>query len=117
MELSQNVVIYITVVFLTLMMLDVVSGYVHAVITDTLQSARMRRGFWKKGAEVAYLVGGVTLDTVSRFLLTKGELPEQISETLIPLGVSGAGMYLVVMEATSVLENFKAIFDYDPTEE
>lgn len=107
-----------SVIALTLLMtLDVFTGYAHAVITNTVQSARMRQGFWKKGSELAYICVAGALDIATKYLLRGTELDETIATAIIPLTVAGASAYLLVMEITSITENMRAIFGYNPTEE
>lgn len=114
---NMNLAIWLCSALVLLMILDVITGYIHAIITGTVQSSRMRQGFWKKGAELAYVTVASALDMLTRWLLKDGDIPEAISSALIPLTIVGATGYLIVMEATSIFENMKAITGYDPTEE
>lgn len=114
----MNTTAFLAVLVVALMTLDVVTGYAHAVVTDTVQSARMRQGFWKKGAELAYITTATFIDFMARWLLAgTTNIPAEIATSIIPLTVTGASTYLVVMEVTSVIENIRAITGYNPEED
>ena len=99
------------------MALDVVTGYAKAAITKTVSSSRMREGFWRKGAELGYIVVACALDSLSRYLLVGTEVPSQIATAIMPLTVMGASAYIIVMEMTSITENMKDITGKHPAVE
>lgn len=73
-----------------LMALDVLTGVVHAWATGHLKSYRMREGLGRKAGEISVLIVGC-------LLVASINLPMYI--------LSGASIYIIVMELISVCEN------------
>ena len=77
-----------------LMGFDILTGLIHAFVSDTFKSSKMRAGLGKKAGEIAIILIGL--------LFTYGmNLPEYI--------LKGVALYIVFMEFMSVLENLNKL--------
>ncbi len=77
------------IVPLVLMILDVLTGYIHAWINDDVKSYIMRQGLGKKFGEICYVLVGI----LSKFV------------TGSPLIMIFLSCYIIFMEIISLAEN------------
>ncbi len=80
--------------------LDVLTGYAQAIATKTIDSTKMRTGFWHKLAIILALLLAALLDVAANGGLELG--------FSVPL-FNSACIYVVLMEVTSIIENIKAM--------
>lgn len=89
---KYGIVILVTIMFSGL---DVLTGYIGAVVKRNVSSSKMRKGLLKKAVQVVVIAGAALL---------------QWGETVIELGINipvltVVCVFLIWMEFTSILEN------------
>lgn len=93
----------IALVVLACIFLDVVSGLVKALKNGEFSSSRMRKGLYNKVAVIIVLL----LAWVAQIGFDMMILPQEYEslQTVLSIVFPAVGVYLVLMEAGSVLEN------------
>lgn len=93
----------IALVALACIFLDVVSGIVKALKKGELSSSRMRKGLYNKVAVIIVLL----LAWVAQIGFDMMILPQEYEslQTVLSIVFPAVGVYLILMEAGSVLEN------------
>lgn len=93
----------IALVVLACIFLDVVSGLVKALKNGEFSSSRMRKGLYNKVAVIIVLV----LAWVAQIGFDMMILPQEYEslQTVLSIVFPAVGVYLILMEAGSVLEN------------
>ena len=89
-------------VTVTMMLIDVISGYVGAWVTKTVSSSRMREGLAHKGMLVLLMLVAGLIDWVQQ----EGLADLGFKVPLLP----AACIYIIWMEVNSALENAGEIF-------
>ena len=99
--MDNNCIIALAV--LACIFLDVVSGIVKALKNGELSSSRMRKGFYNKVAVIIVLL----LAWVAQIGFDMMILPQEYEslQTVLSIVFPAVGVYLILMEAGSVLEN------------
>lgn len=80
---------------------DVASGSARAIADGEFRSREMRRGFWRKAAEMAALFGLIGAEHVA---VASGV------DLAAPFGFIGGAGYIATMETASIVENLRLIF-------
>lgn len=93
----------IALVVLACIFLDVVSGLVKALKNGEFSSSRMRKGLYNKVAVIIVLL----LAWVAQIGFDMMILPQEYEslQTVLSIVFPAVGVYLILMEAGSVLEN------------
>ena len=93
----------IALVVLACIFLDVVSGLVKALKNGEFSSSRMRKGLYNKAAVIIVLL----LAWVAQIGFEMMILPQEYAsvQTVLSIVFPAVGVYLILMEAGSVLEN------------
>lgn len=91
-------------VTVTMMLIDVVSGYVGAWVTKTVSSSRMREGLAHKGMLILLMLVAGLIDWVQQ----QGLADLGFKVPLLP----AACIYIIWMEINSALENAGEIFPW-----
>lgn len=93
----------IALVVLACIFLDVVSGLVKALKNGEFSSSRMRKGLYNKAAVIIVLL----LAWVAQIGFEMMILPQEYEslQTVLSIVFPAVGVYLILMEAGSVLEN------------
>ena len=91
-------------VTVTLMLIDVISGYVGAWVTKTVSSSRMREGLAHKGMLILLMLMAGLIDWVQQ----QGLADLGFKIPLLP----AACIYIIWMEINSALENTGEIFPW-----
>ena len=89
-------------VTVTMMLIDVISGYVGAWVTKTVSSSRMREGLAHKGMLILLMLTAGLIDWVQQ----QGLADLGFKVPLLP----AACIYIIWMEVNSALENAGEIF-------
>ena len=90
--MKYGIIILVTILFSAL---DVLTGYIGAVVKKNVSSSKMRKGLLKKAVQVVVIAGASLL---------------QWAETIVELGINipvltVVCVFLIWMEFTSILEN------------
>ena len=91
-------------VTVTMMLIDVISGYVGAWVTKTVSSSRMREGLAHKGMLILLMLVAGLIDWVQQ----QGLADLGFKVPLLP----AACIYIIWMEVNSALENAGEIFPW-----
>ena len=91
-------------VTVTMMLIDVISGYVGAWVTKTVSSSRMREGLAHKGMLILLMLTAGLIDWVQQ----QGLADLGFKVPLLP----AACIYIIWMEINSALENAGEIFPW-----
>ena len=86
-------------VMLAFILADIITGYAKAVATGTRSSKALKQGLWNKAGEIL----------VTSFLLLVDYALPYIGVDLGFMTFSGGGIYICLMEITSVCENLIVI--------
>lgn len=89
--------VYMCGAVLLLIILDIASGYINAIMKDCVSSSKMRQGILKKCGDVCVMLCAIVVEHCGGFV--------GINESITGAIVSGICALLCVMELTSVLEN------------
>ena len=89
---------------LAFIVFDIITGYLQAIANKCVDSSVMRAGFWHKLALILALILSAMIDSAINFEPLIGQA----------IGVNapvfeGACIFVVAMEATSILENIKKL--------
>ncbi len=87
---------------------DFATGFIKAYVTDSVQSAKMRKGGMNKLGEMIVMLTACGLEVGSKML---GRLSdsEALSDTIGVFASSAIFGYIVLMEIISILENYAEI--------
>ena len=91
-----------------LMAADVATGATFALGRGEFQSREMRRGFWRKCAEIFALFGLIAAEQVATLAGV---------DLALPFGFIGGAGYISAMEAASIVENLYGAATYSDKED
>ncbi len=87
---------------------DFATGFIKAYVTDSVQSAKMRKGGLNKLGEIIVMLTACGLETGAKMLGRLSE-NEALSETVGVFASSAIFCYIALMEVISILENYAEI--------
>ena len=79
---------------------DVATGSFGALYRGEFKSSIMRRGWWRKAAEVSSLFGLIGCEAVARLAGV---------DLALPFGFIGGAAYITAMEGASIVENIYSL--------